>query len=47
MTAAERCCGPVSENCFNEDTAYQGRDMEIRKISKENEDKSENNKTDT
>ena len=35
----------LSETSFNKDTTYQGRDVRIRKISKENKDESENNKT--
>ena len=37
----------VSGTIFDKYTTYQGRGMGIRKISKENEDMSENNKTET
>lgn len=36
---------PVSEISFHKDATYQGRGMGTRKISKENEDPSENNKS--
>ena len=35
----------LSETSFDKDTTYQGRGMGIIKVSKENEDLSENNKT--
>lgn len=35
------------ETRFDENAAYQNRGMGIRKLRKENEDESENNKTET
>ena len=35
------------ETSFDKYTTYQGRGMGIRKVSKENEDMCENNKTET
>lgn len=35
----------LGDTSFDKFTTYQGRGMGVRKISKENEDKSKNNKT--